>query len=90
VFAKASFEQLSGDVRWHSSSPGVHWGFCGACGSLVLYRRDSRPDHMDVTTASLDDPDAFAPNVEIWVEQKLAWERLNDAIPHKARSSLNE
>jgi hypothetical protein len=90
VFQNDAFEQLSGELSWHSSSPGVHWGFCGKCGSLVLYRRDSRPDHTDVTTACLDDPDALAPTVEIWTEQKISWERLNDAIPRKPRSSLNE
>jgi hypothetical protein len=90
VFQTEAYEQLSGDVRWYSSSPGIRWGFCGTCGSLVLYRRDSRPDHTDITTASLDDADALAPTVEIWTEAKLAWERLNEAIPQKPRSSLNE
>jgi len=90
VFENDAFHPLSGEVTWRSSSPGIHWGFCGACGSLVLYRRDSRPQHTDVTTVSLDDPDAHPPTVEIWTEHKLAWEQLNDMLPHKPRSSLNE
>jgi len=28
--------------------------------------------------------------VEIWVGEKIAWERLNPALPHKPRSTLNE
>jgi hypothetical protein len=90
VFANHTFEMLAGEPRWHSSSLGIHWGFCGECGSLVLYRRDSRPEHTDVTTVSLDDPDAFPPTVEIWTEHKLAWETLNPDLPHKPRSTLNE
>ncbi len=90
VFAKDAFRMLSGDVRWHASSPGIEWGFCEACGSTVFYRRASRPEHMDVTTASLDEPNTFPPTVEIWTEHKLTWEALNPALPNKQRSSLNE
>jgi hypothetical protein len=90
VFANDAFDMLTGEPKWHSSSPGVAWGFCGECGSLVLYRRDSRPEHTDVTTVSLDEPDAFPPTVEIWTEHKLAWETLNPDLPHKPRSTLNE
>ena len=81
---------VDGEVREYSSSPGIHWGHCAACGSLVTYRRDSRPAHLDITTATLDDPAAFPPTVEIWVGEKCAWEILNPDLPHKQRSSLNE
>ena len=90
VFPNSAFRMLADEPKWHSSSPGIRWGFCGECGSLVLYRRDSRPDHTDVTTVSLDDPDAFPPTVEIWTGDKLAWEALNPELPNKPRSTLNE
>jgi len=90
VFAKAGVEWFKGGPHEYSSSPGIHWRFCGDCGSLVGYRRDSRPEHIDVTTATLDAPDAFAPTVEIWTGDKIAWEALNPDLPSKLRSSLNE
>ena len=90
VFDKDDFAPLAGDVREYSSSPGIHWGSCAICGSLVTYRRDTRPDHYDITTATLDDPDAFPPTVEIWVGEKIAWETLDPELPHKLRSTLNE
>jgi len=90
VFDKKDFALLSGDVREYSSSPGIYWGSCAACGSLVTYHRDTRPDHHDITTATLDDPDVFPPTAEIWVGEKIAWETLNPALPHKLRSTLNE
>jgi hypothetical protein len=89
VFPKGEVT-LEGAIREYSSSPGIHWGFCPACGSLVSYRRDTRPDHLDITTATLDDPDRFPPTVEIWVGERIAWEQLNPALPHKLRSTLNE
>ncbi len=42
------------------SSPGVTRTFCGRCGSSLTYHYpDGR--HVDVTTATLDDPKAFPP-----------------------------
>jgi hypothetical protein len=89
VFDKDAVD-IEGELREYSSSPGIYWGSCASCGSLVTYRRDSRPDHRDITTATLDDPAAFPPTVEIWVGEKCEWEVLNEALPHKQRSSLNE
>jgi hypothetical protein len=90
VFARADFALLQGEVREYSSSPGIYWGSCPTCGSLVTYRRESRPDHWDITTATLDDPDAFPPAVEIWVGEKIGWETLNPDLPHRERGTLNE
>lgn len=90
VFANEDFALLSGELREYESSPGIHWNSCPTCGSLLVYRRDSRPDHTDITSATLDDPDLFPPTAEIWVTQKIAWETLNPDLPHKERSTLNE
>ena len=90
VFPAGDVEVVRGAIAEYSSSPGIFWGFCRACGSLVAYRRDSRPEHRDVTTATLDDPDAFPPTVEIWTGEKIGWETLDPELPHKQRSSLNE
>lgn len=90
VFHKAEHALLQGEVREYSSSPGIWWDSCAICGSLVGYRRESRPDHYDITTATLDQPDLFPPTVEIWTSEKISWEVLDPELPHNARSSLNE
>ena len=90
VFDRESFEWLSGEPASYSSSPGIEWLSCARCGSLVGYRRASRPDHMDITTGTLDDPGRFPPQVEIWVGQKIAWETLDPDLAKRERSSLNE
>lgn len=89
VFAKDNVA-VAGSVREFSSSPGIYWGSCSVCGSLVTYRRDSRPDHLDITSATLDDPGLFPPTAEIWIGEKVVWETLDPALPHKLRSTLNE
>ena len=65
VFENEAFKWLAAEPATYSSSPGIHWLFCGKCGSLVGYRRASRPGHMDITTGTLDNPDGFPPTVEI-------------------------
>ncbi len=89
VFDNDKFEWLAAEATGYSSSPGIEWIFCGKCGSLVGYRRFSRPDHMDITTGTLDDPDLYPPDVEIWLEQKIDWEVLNPDLPKRQQSSLN-
>ena len=89
VFTRSDFEWLWGFPAAYSSSPGLEWLFCRACGSLVGYRRSSRPDHMDVTTGTLDDPERYPPAVEIWLEHRIAWEPLDPDLPKRERSSLN-
>ena len=90
VFDRVRFKWLRGEPADFSSSPGIHWLFCAVCGSLVGYRRSSRPDHMDVTTGTLDDSSRFPPGVEIWVGEKITWETLHPDLPKRERSSLNE
>jgi hypothetical protein len=43
----------------------------------------------DVTTATLDDPDAFAPAKEIWLEEKIGWSAVDLARARYPRSSRN-
>jgi hypothetical protein len=40
-----------------------------------------------VTTASLDRPDEFPPTRHIWLEDKLAWEHVDDGLPRFERGS---
>ena len=90
VFDKQNFEWLGGEPAVHESSPGIHWLFCRDCGSTVGYQRSKRPGHMDITTGTLDEPDRFLPDVEIWVGERIGWEALHPDLPKRERSSLNE
>ena len=90
VFDAGKFQWLAGSPSDYSSSPGIHWLSCKTCGSLVGYRRDSRPHHADITTGTLDEPGRFPPAVEIWVTEKIEWETLHPDLPKRERSSLND
>lgn len=87
IFPAGSFAFVAGTPVRLQSSPGVWRTFCGQCGTTLTYQRDDRLQMIDATTASLDDPHAFPPAVEIWTSQKVAWESLNGAIPQFPESS---
>jgi len=89
VFHIADFAFVKGAPAEFSSSPGVVRGFCPQCGTPLTYRRANKGNTIDVTTVTLDAANHFAPTKEIWVEHKLVWARLNDELPHYARSSTD-
>ncbi len=87
IFPAAAFAIVAGMPREHRSSLHVTRSFCGTCGTPLTYRSDRRPEVVDVHTATFDDPDAFAPEREIWTGEKVAWSVVNPALPQFARSS---
>lgn len=87
IFPEKDVEITDGELAVHSSSPGVERGFCARCGTSLTYRRADRPGLFDVTTASLDDPEAFPPTKEIWVEERLNWIEPRPDLPQFARFS---
>ena len=89
VFDKSGFEWIGDEPVAYSSSPGIEWLHCAKCGSLVGYTRSSRPNHVDITTGTLDQPERYPPTVEIWLEHRISWETLDPDLPKRQQSSLN-
>ena len=81
TFAAASFRFTAGEPRRFRSSDPVLRGFCAACGTPLTYEHADRPGEIDVTTASLDDPDAFPPTYHAQVADDAAWLEFGDGLP---------
>ena len=45
----------------YKSSAQVSRTFCGACGTSLTYQHEERPDEIDVTIPTLDDPGQLGP-----------------------------
>jgi hypothetical protein len=73
TFPAESFSFIAGDPQSYRSSPPVARTFCGRCGTSLTYQSEERAQDIDVTTGSLDDPEAFPPTKEVFREQKLSW-----------------
>src|SRR3712207_5095313 len=65
TFLAASFAFVQGEPMRFRSSPPVVRTFCGRCGTPLTYQNVERADEIDVTTGSLDDPEAFPPTKEV-------------------------
>ena len=81
TFPQARFRILKGDpASFHSTAP-VTRTFCRDCGTPIAYRHADSAGTLDVTTCSLDDPDAFPPTHHSWLAHDLAWVRFGDGLP---------
>ena len=67
----------------HRSSPGVRWGFCGGCGSLLSYATEEEPGRTDLAAAALADPAQFAPERHSHWAERLPWPRIEDDLPKR-------
>jgi hypothetical protein len=90
TFAAPNLSILRGRLAQYRSSPKVTRGFCAQCGTSLSYRHDDRGGEIDVTLSSLDDAGALAPQVHIWVEDKLPWVAIADGRAQFAQSLVNE
>ena len=68
-----AFSWTQGEPFRFHSSPGVARTFCGRCGTSLTYAHENRPGEIDLTTGSLDDPEAFPPTEQVFAEMKLSW-----------------
>jgi hypothetical protein len=73
TFPLTSFAFTAGEPVEYRSSPPVLRTFCGRCGTSLTYRHEEREGEIDVTTATLDDPEAYPPTKDVFAEQKLSW-----------------
>jgi hypothetical protein len=64
---------------WETGEPKRYKTDTGACGTSLTYENDKRPKEIDITTGSLDDPEHFPPNRDVFPEEKLSWVHLVDA-----------
>jgi hypothetical protein len=81
-----AYRVVLGKPAAYASSEPVQRTFCGACGTPLTYQHRDEPQFIDVTTCSLDDPDAYAPTHHSWTSHDLQWLAASDALPHFPQS----
>jgi len=47
----------------------------------IAFLNDDSSPSLDVPIATLDDPSPFAPEVIIWIEDRLPWVKLDLELP---------
>ena len=81
TFQRANFRVVRGQLREFASSAPVARGSCADCGTALTFRKLARPEEIDVTLASLDEPALLAPQMHVWVAEKLPWVVICDSLP---------
>jgi hypothetical protein len=72
----SDFEWEKGEPKRYRTNTGAYRTFCEACGTSLTYEHDERPGEIDITTGSLDKPADFAPNKDVFPDEKLPWVNL--------------
>jgi hypothetical protein len=78
--SRTQFRFVQGEPTQFRSPKAVR-SFCPRCGTQLTFAADDFPDEIDVTIASLDDPNALPPRDHSYVGTKLRWVKLNDGLP---------
>jgi hypothetical protein len=86
TFPVAQFKWTKGAPTIRRSSEIAVRGFCGACGTALLWQSDAQPDLIDITAGSLDRPETIAPQEHLWTESAVPWLTIEDDLPRYRRS----
>ena len=78
---RASYRVVAGSPASYRSSAHAVRTFCPTCGTPLTYASTRFPDEIDVTTGSLDDPEAAPPLDHTSAATKLSWVKLADGLP---------
>ena len=78
----ADFRIAAGEPASFRSSDHGTRTFCSRCGTPLTFASTLFPDEIDVTTCSLDDPEALPPKDHTWTSSQLSWTRGSDELPH--------
>src|SRR5262245_23290517 len=81
TFPTQAFSILRGNPLSYHSSQSVTRRFCSVCGTALTYQHVGRPSEIDVTTRTLDQPEAFPPSHHSWLGDAPSWDRPGDGLP---------
>jgi hypothetical protein len=82
----AEFRFVFGSPKQFRSTPEGMRSFCGDCGTPLTFQRVDCMDEIDITTCSLDDPEAAAPRDHTRASSRLKWVRVGDDLPEYPES----
>jgi hypothetical protein len=86
VFLAQSFERSGALTSW-PTSPRIERRSCVRCGTPMFADPRDPPARVAVSLATLDQPDAIAPDCHIWTCEKLDWVSIDDGLPRHVRGA---
>ena len=83
------FTWLQGRPATFPSSANGERTFCARCGTSLTFVDPTDRGLVDVALASLDDPEAFAPDHHIWTSSRIGWLEIDDDLPRYEGSKID-
>jgi hypothetical protein len=68
-------------LKWYKASPIARRGFCGNCGSALLFVSHDWPDDVHVNRASVIGDADIVPQAHIFYDQHVDWACVGDSLP---------
>lgn len=84
----ASFSWLQGSPAAYASSASCMRYFCSHCGCHLSLFTSLSPESLDITVASLDQPERAPADRHIWVASRLPWLHLDPQLPEEQGETL--
>lgn len=76
---------VTGEVRFFDqpadSGNMVSRGFCPTCGSALYSTNAGMPGAVFVRASSLDDPEAFKPQMIVFTDRAASWDHMDASLP---------
>lgn len=84
-FDSDSFRVTAGanTLRWYRSSAPAQRGFCGDCGSSILFQSERWPGEMHVCLTNLVEPIDRLPESHAHYDTHVPWLSLADDLPRR-------
>jgi hypothetical protein len=84
----ASFHWLAGTPAEYASSASCTRYFCPGCGAQLALFSTLSPTTLDVTVATLDQPELAPADRHIWVQSRLPWLHLDEQLPEEWQEQI--
>ncbi len=86
VSAFAGYQADKANIKGESfseyeSSPGVFRGYCATCGGRLTYRAKRWPGEIHFHVGAFDQPEAFAPKINVMTKDRVGWVELEARLP---------
>lgn len=70
-------------LQWFASSPEAQRGFCGRCGSTLLFQSTRWAGEMHVVLANIKNEVDRQPSAHVFFDSHVDWCAVNDDLPVK-------
>ncbi len=71
----------TGERHFYKSSEIATRGFCPDCGTQLSFESTRWPGEIHLYAVSLDDPEAYVPQLHCHVDERLSWVEIHDDLP---------